>query len=343
MGEDEMHAKKILVTGGLGFIGKHLCKKLLRSNCEVVSFDNRCQASSDAEKFILSEVDASSAKRFKSLHGSILDQQCINCLAMQDFNCIYHLAAVVGVKNVVDNPLKTMSTNFLGTQNVLELAAMTKTPTFIASSSEVYGKSENIPFSEDSDLVLGKSTISRWSYAASKIANEFQAFSFSKELQLPVVIGRFFNIVGAGQLSESGMVIPKMVEAALREKRLEVLGNGFQKRCFCHVDDCVEALVAMMLGPFKENAIGQIFNVGNPDNEISMLELGEKIIDMCGNRSELSIVPYSKIFKAEDFEDVQRRMPSIEKLKNAVKWIPLKTLDEILEDVISSLQNINSN
>lgn len=324
---------RVLVTGGLGFIGKHLCKKLLELDFQVVCLDDESSSSSDAEDFI---ADSAGEKgQFSFVCGSVLDHGLVSSLVQSGISTVFHLAAKLGVKNIIDNQLEAIETNVVGTHNILEAASSAKVPTFVASSSEVYGKSAAMPFVEDSDLVLGSSSVQRWGYAASKILDEFEALACCRENKLPIIVGRFFNIVGPGQLPESGMVIPKMVEAALRSRPLEVLGDGFQRRCFCHVDDCVDALVKLML-PEKPRSdlYGQIFNIGNPKNEISMLELAEKIKSKTGSMSEVKIIPYSEVYAPGTFEDMKRRLPSVAKIESAVSWSPSRSLDEIISDTV---------
>lgn len=333
--DDEMNfsKSKILVTGGLGFIGKHLCRKLLQLGFEVICLDDESASTDDAEDFILkNNINFS---KFKLVCGSILDNSLLTNLICQNVDLIFHLAAKLGVKNIIDNQLEMLETNVDGTKNVLDLASSFRIPTFVASSSEVYAKNEEVPFKEDSDLKLGSPNISRWGYAASKILDEFQALANFRECQLPVVIGRFFNIVGPGQSPESGMVIPKMISAALEGKPLCVLGDGQQRRCFCHVDDCVQALCSLMLNDevFKK-AYGQIFNIGNPKNELSILQLASKIKDDFFQNIEIELRPYQEIYQLGTFEDMARRIPDINKIKQIASWKPLKTIDRILKDEI---------
>lgn len=324
---------RVLVTGGLGFIGKHLCKKLLELDFQVICLDDESSSSSDAEDFIADSAREKS--QFNFVCGSVLDRGLVSNLMQSGISTVFHLAAKLGVKNIIDNQLEAIETNVVGTHNILEAASSAKVPTFVASSSEVYGKSAAMPFVEDSDLVLGSTSVQRWGYAASKILDEFEALACCRENKLPTIVGRFFNIVGPGQLPESGMVIPKMVEAALASRPLEVLGDGFQRRCFCHVDDCVDALVKLML-PEKPRSdlYGQIFNIGNPKNEISMLELAEKIKSKTGSTSEVKVIPYSEVYAPGTFEDMKRRLPSVAKIESAVSWSPSRSLDEIISDTV---------
>ena len=322
-------SKRILVTGGLGFIGKHLCKRLLELGYTVISLDDECASTDDAPSFILDKCKT--PERFRQVCGSILDNALVQSVMSQSVDLVFHLAAKLGVENVVKNRLETLETNVLGTMNVLEAASQFKIPTFVASSSEVYGKSEVIPFKEDSNLILGPSSISRWGYAASKIMDEHEALANYEEDGLPVVVGRFFNIVGPGQPPESGMVIPKMISAAQNGNPIRVLGDGQQQRCFCHVTDCVDAICKLML-PQDDKVYGQIFNIGNPHNEITMLDLG-KLIQKIYSAPSVELVPYNEVFKDGSFEDMARRVPDIKKIEKAVGWKPKKHLYAILADI----------
>ncbi len=322
--------QRILVTGGLGFIGKHLCKRLLDLGYIVISLDDESASTDDAPDFILDKCKT--PERFRQVCGSILDISLVQGVMSQSVDLVFHLAAKLGVENVVKNRLETLETNVLGTMNVLEAASQFKIPTFVASSSEVYGKSEVIPFKEDANLILGPSSVSRWGYAASKIMDEHEALARYEEDDLPVVVGRFFNIVGPGQPPESGMVIPKMISAAQEGSPIRVLGNGQQQRCFCHVADAVEALCKLMLSQ-DSKVYGKIFNIGNPKNEITMFELGKLIQEVYSSTSRLELVPYNEVFKDGSFEDMARRVPDIKKIEEAVGWKPKKHLHMILADI----------
>ncbi len=339
---------RVLVTGGLGFIGKHLCKKLLELGLHVTCLDDESASTEDAKEFI--EGNDQHSSQFSFVCGSVLDKSLLlRLLREDDIDLVFHLAAKLGVKNIIDNQLEMLETNVLGTHNVLEAVSSTSTeiPVFIASSSEVYGKSDAVPFTESSSLMLGPTSVARWGYAASKILDEFEALAFWHESRLPVVVGRFFNIVGPGQPPESGMVIPKMVEAALDGRPLEVLGDGLQRRCFCHVDDCVDALASLMMvsssscypHSIHSSLFGEVFNIGNPENEVTMLDLALKTKSIVGSRSEVKLVPYSEVYSPGSFEDMRRRVPSISKLEEALGgWRPTKTLDDIVTDAARDLQ-----
>ena len=329
---------RAFITGGLGFIGKHLCKKLLDLGHEIVAFDDQSSSADDAEELILDSAE--DPDRFTSICGSVLDYQRMEHVIRENQpDVIFHLAASLGVQNIIDNQLEMLETNVAGTKNVLELAAEKVIPAFIASSSEVYGKSSRVPFKEDGDLLLGSTGVSRWGYAASKILDEFHALAYWREERLPVVVGRFFNISGPGQMPESGMVIPKMVEAALNSRPLKVFGDGSQRRCFCHVDDAVDAMCSLMLPNLdsRKNSktvlpFGQVFNIGNPRNEISMLELAQKIVRITKSSSQIETIPYSKVFQAGSFEDMNLRIPDISKIQSFIGFQPERSLEQIVED-----------
>lgn len=250
---------------------------------------------------------------------------------VDEADIVFHLAAAVGVELVVDSPVRTIETNVHCTEIVLAAANKKRKPVFIASTSEVYGKSADLPFREDGDLLLGPTTTGRWSYACSKAIDEYLALAYWKERGLPVVIGRLFNTVGPRQTGRYGMVIPSFVRQALAGEPITVHGDGEQRRCFCHVEDVVRALVGLME---TDAAVGEVFNVGSTE-EITILELAERVRSACGSDSEIRKVPYEEAYEA-GFEDMRRRMPDISKVSALIGWRPTCTLDEILDDVIES-------
>jgi UDP-glucose 4-epimerase len=243
---------------------------------------------------------------------------------------VFHLAAAVGVKLIFDHPVETIQTNIRGSEIVLELAAHKRRKVQVASSSEVYGKGVRVPFAEDDDLLLGPSTCPRWSYACSKLIDEYLALAYWREKQMPTVVTRFFNTVGPRQTGAYGMVIPRFVGQALRGEPLTVHGTGRQSRCFGHVRDVVRALIALME---TDRANGQVFNVGNPQ-EVTILELAEKIVAMTGSRSKIETISYDEAY-GPDFEDLERRVPDARKLAGVIDWSNLTPLDAILSDVIA--------
>jgi UDP-glucose 4-epimerase len=250
---------------------------------------------------------------------------------VDDVDVIFHLAAAVGVELIVESPVRTIETNVHTAEIVLAAANKKKKPVFIASTSEVYGKSADVPFREDGDLLLGPTTTGRWSYACSKAIDEYLALAYHKERGLPVVIGRLFNTVGPRQSGRYGMVIPNFVRQALAGEPITVHGDGSQRRCFCHVKDVVRAITGLM---DTDAAVGEVFNIGSTE-EVSMLELAERVKRACSSDSEIRFVPYEEAYES-GFEDMSRRVPDTSKIEALLGWRPTCTLDEILEDVIES-------
>jgi UDP-glucose 4-epimerase len=242
---------------------------------------------------------------------------------------VFHLAAAVGVQLIVESPVRTIETNVHCTEIVLAQASKKKKPVFIASTSEVYGKSAELPYREDGDLTLGPTIKGRWSYACSKAIDEFLAIAYWKERKLPTVIGRLFNTVGPRQTGRYGMVIPNFVAQALAGRPLTVYGDGTQRRCFCHVADVVRALADLMR---REDVYGEVFNIG-AESEIEIRKLAERVVELTGSSSEITLVPYDVAYE-EGFEDMQRRLPDTAKIRERIGWQPTKALDEMLADVI---------
>jgi UDP-glucose 4-epimerase len=253
---------------------------------------------------------------------------------VDDADVVYHLAAAVGVELIVESPVRTIETNVHCTEVVLAQASKKKKPVFIASTSEVYGKSTSLPFREDGDFVLGSSNTGRWSYACSKAIDEFLALAYWKERKLPTVVARLFNTVGPRQTGRYGMVVPTLVQQALAGRPLTVYGDGTQTRCFCHVDDVVRALVELMR--VGEPAYGEVFNIGSQE-EISILSLAERVRELAGSDSQIRLIAYDEAYEA-GFEDMPRRLPDIAKIERTLGWTPTRSLDEILADVVSFQQ-----
>jgi len=313
---------RYLITGGCGFIGSHLADALLKDGHDVCVIDD------------LSTGRASNIAQCKtSPHFRYVIDTCANRGLMaelvDDADVVYHLAAAVGVELIVKRPIETIEKNIHLTQVVLELAAKKKKPIFIASTSECYGKSVDLPFNEDGDLTFGPSNRSRWSYAASKLVDEFLAIAYWKERQVPTVVGRLFNTVGPRQTGQYGMVVPRLVGQAVRGEPLTVYGDGTQTRCFTHVYDVVDALVKLPLVP---RAYGEVVNIGNTF-EISIRELAEKIVECTASKSELHFIPYEKAYEP-GFEDMRRRAPNTKKIHDLIGWRPVRDLDDILLAVI---------
>jgi UDP-glucose 4-epimerase len=318
---------KILVTGGAGFIGSHLCERLIADGHKVTALDD--QSTGRASNLYSLEKSAS----FNLVTSSILNQETLNGL-IETTDYIFHLAAAVGVFNIVNNPLSSLLTNIRGTENVLESACKTNTPVFLSSSSEVYGKNVSDSLRETDDRVLGSPTTIRWSYSEAKALDESLAYAYHVEKGLETRMARFFNTVGPRQLGTYGMVIPRFVEAALKNEPLTIFGHGNQTRCFVHVYDVVEAIIAIA---FSEQTIGKALNVGN-NFEISMNKLAEKIIAETGSRSKIIHVPY-EIAYGNGFEDMDRRVPNIDLIGNLVGWMPKRNLSTIISDISEEIAN----
>ncbi len=313
---------RYLITGGAGFVGSHLGEELLRRGHEVHAVDDLSTGS-------IKNIEHLKAN--EKFHYTI--DTCANTHLMAELvdwsDKVYHLAAAVGVKLIVESPVRTMETNIKLTEIVLEMATKKKRPTFIASTSEVYGKSTDFPFREDGDLVMGATNKGRWSYACSKAIDEFLAIAYWKEKKHPTVVARLFNTVGPRQTGMYGMVIPNFVRQALAGEPITVYGDGKQSRCFTHVTDVVRAFIDLM---DKESAYGEVFNIGNPV-EISIGDLAKQIREMTNSKSEIVLVPYEKAYE-EGFEDMPRRVPDIGKIGKHLGWKPTIALQQILTDVI---------
>lgn len=267
-------------------------------------------------------------KRFRYIIDTVSNRSLLAEL-VDDADVIYHLAAAVGVKLIVESPVRTIETNIKLTELVLEMAQKKKRPVFIASTSECYGKSTDFPFREEGDLVLGPSSKGRWSYACSKLIDEFLAIAYHRERGLPTVVGRLFNTVGPRQTGQYGMVVPTFVRQALSGQPVTVFGDGQQSRCFTHVSDAVRALIGLMERP---DAYGQVFNIGNTE-EVSILSLAQRVIAQSGSTSEIVLVPYERAYEP-GFEDMSRRVPDVGKIGQLIGWTPTISLERILDDVI---------
>ncbi len=320
---------RYLITGGAGFVGSHLAEELLRQG------DSVC---------VVDDLSTGSIHNIAHLKGKpnfqyVIDS-CANVHLMAELTdgCdkIFHLAAAVGVKLIVESPVRTIETNIRLTEIVLNLANKKKKPVFVASTSEVYGKSTELPFSEDGDLVMGATVKGRWSYACSKAIDEFLAIAYFKEKKLPTVVARLFNTVGPRQTGQYGMVVPSFVRQALAGAPITVYGDGKQSRCFTHVADVVRAFVGLMS---TESTYGHVYNIGN-NSEISILDLAKKVRELCNSKSEIVFVPYEKAYE-EGFEDMPRRVPNLGKIERAIGWQPSIALPKILTDVIEYCRRDN--
>jgi len=313
---------KALITGGAGFVGSHLAEALLARGDEVFVLDNLSTGSIENIEALKREA------RFHYTIESVTNEPV--CAELIDrVDVVFHLAAAVGVKLIVESPVNTIETNVHGTEMVLKLANKKKKKVLIASTSEVYGKSNDVPFHEEADLVLGPTSKGRWSYACSKAIDEFLALAYFKEKRLPVVIVRLFNTVGPRQTGRYGMVVPNFVRQALLGHPLTVFGDGTQSRCFTYVSDVVGALIGLA---DHEAAVGQVFNIGNSTEEIGILELAKRVKERTRSKSEIVLVPYAKAYE-EGFEDMPRRVPDTSKLKALIGYEPRVQLDEILDRV----------
>jgi UDP-glucose 4-epimerase len=322
MGHKETLMTNILITGGAGFIGSHLCETLIESDHSVVAMDDLSTGSLD------NILHLDGTPKFQFVRETIMNSQVLNRLA-SDADTIIHLAAAVGVKLIVENPVRTITTNIMGTEAVLSAANRFRCKVLIASSSEVYGKGARVPFSEDDDRLMGSTSHSRWSYAASKAIDEFLGLAYHQQYGLPVVILRFFNTVGPRQTGRYGMVVPRFVRQALRGQPLTVYGDGKQSRCFADVADVTAAVVKLMDHP---SATGQVFNIGTIE-EIAIRNLAELIITLSNSASEIQFIPYDQAY-APGFEDMQRRVPSLEKINRLIGYEPQSSLDDVLKRVI---------
>jgi UDP-glucose 4-epimerase len=314
--------QSFLITGGAGFIGSYLAEALLARGDRVHIIDD------------LSTGAIENIRHLKGLpnFGYTIDtitNEALLAELIDESDCVIHFAAAVGVQLIVQSPVRTIETNVNGTEVVLKHAAKKGKKVLLASTSEVYGKSTNIPFREDADLVLGPSYMGRWSYACSKLLDEFLGLAYYRERNLPTIIVRFFNTVGPRQTGRYGMVIPRFVRAALRNEPLQVYGDGQQSRCFTYVGDVVRAVIGLLDHPA---AVGQVFNIGNPE-EVSIRTLAERVIDLSDSTAPIVSVPYEQAYEA-GFEDMRRRVPSIEKIQALIGFQPTLNLNEILQTVL---------
>jgi UDP-glucose 4-epimerase len=310
---------RYLVTGGAGFIGAHLSEKLISAGHEVIVVDNFSTGSIRNLENIKHKIDL--------IQGDILDLNLIEQLVGKS-EYVVHLAAALGVFNIVNEPLESLKTNLRGTEIVLEAANKYQKPVVLASTSEIYGKNDKVPLNEDDDRIIGHPLKSRWSYSEAKAVDESLAYFYYLKNKLPIRIVRFFNTVGPRQVGHYGMVLPRFVNAALKNEPLPVYGSGDQIRCFCHVTDAVKALLLVM---DSDKAVGQVFNVGN-NSQISIMELAKRVIEITGSKSGIEKIAYEKAYP-EGFEDMQRRVPDISKIKQILGWEPMINLDQIIKDI----------
>lgn len=316
----------ILITGGAGFIGSHLSERLIQDNHTVTVLD-------DLSTGQMSNLAAlTDQPGFNFVEGSILDRALVAKL-VKPAEIVFHLAAAVGVKLIMEEPSRSILTNVAGTENVLDAALQNKAHTFIASSSEVYGKTTKFPFCEDDDLTIGATKNLRWSYACAKTLDEFLALAHARESNLPVTVLRFFNTTGPRQTGRYGMVLPNFVKSAIEGAPLMVHGTGNQSRCFGHVADVVEAMCRLMATPASR---GEIFNIGT-DQEVTIRNLAEQVIETVGSDSEVQFIPYDQVYP-EGFEDMLRRLPDVSKLDRVTGFRPKLTLQQIIDDILTEMR-----
>lgn len=318
---------RVLITGGAGFIGSHLTDRLITDGHDVTVLDNLETGR------IENLADASKSDRLTFIEGSVLDAEIVEKLAGEvDF--IYHLAAAVGVFNILERPLASLMTNLRGTEIVLDAALKFSRPILVASSSEVYGKNTSDSLHEDDNRILGSPLMLRWSYSQAKAIDETLAYTYWQEKQLPTRIVRFFNTVGPRQLGAYGMVVPRFVAAALDNEEITIYGDGNQTRCFGHVADIIDALISVTN---SEKTIGTVVNIGN-DEEISINDLAKKIIEMTDSKSKIVYLSYADAYKS-GFEDMERRVPNIKRIKKLTGWAPTRNLETIIRDVADHLRS----
>lgn len=318
---------RLLVTGGAGFIGSHLTDRLINAGHAVDVLDNLDTGTLE------NLAQASTSKNLNFINGSVLDPDLVDQLvAKADY--VYHLAAAVGVFNILERPLASLMTNLRGTENVLDSALKHSRPTLIASSSEVYGKNISDSLGEDDSRIMGSPLMLRWSYSQAKALDETLAYAYWRDKGLPTRIVRFFNTVGPRQLGAYGMVVPRFVAAALANEDITIYGDGKQTRCFGHVADIIDALIAVSN---SERTVGTVVNIGNSE-EISINDLAQRIIQSTNSKSKIVYVAYEDAYKP-GFEDMERRVPNIERIKELTGWAPTRNLDTIIRDMVEYLSN----
>jgi UDP-glucose 4-epimerase len=310
---------RYLLTGGAGFIGSHLAESLISRGDQVVIFDNLSAGSRN------NLVDIREKIKFEQ--GNILDKGVVDRLIAES-DYVVHMAAALGVFKIVNKPLESLRTNLQGTETILEACDKYRKPVLITSTSEIYGKNEKVPLNEEDDRIIGHPLKSRWSYSEAKAIDESLAYFYYAENKLPIRIVRFFNTVGPRQVGHYGMVIPRFVSSALKNETLSVYGSGDQVRCFCHVTDAVKALLLVM---DSDKAVGEVFNVGN-NSQISIMELAKKVIEVTKSKSNIEKIDYENAYP-EGFEDMQRRVPDISKIKQVLGWEPKINLNQIIKDI----------
>ena len=321
---------KILITGGAGFVGSHLADKMIDEGHEITVIDDL----STGRYSNIGHLEENG--KFRLIIDTVLNDKLMEEL-IRETDRVYHMASAVGVRLIMEQPVKTIETIFHGTDVVLGLCSKYRKRVLIPSTSEVYGKGLSLPFREEDDLLTGATDKHRWAYACAKTLDEFLALAHFKETQLPVVVARLFNTVGPRQTGQYGMVVPRFVEAALKNEPIKVHGDGTQSRCFGHISDVINGLTKLLETPA---CFGQVINLGS-DSEVTINDLAKKAIAMTGSTSELKYIPYSEAY-GEGFEDMQRRVPSLEKAKRLIGYQPTRTLEDIINDVAGEVRSLES-
>jgi UDP-glucose 4-epimerase len=321
---------KILITGGAGFVGSHLADKLIGQGHEITVIDDL----STGRYSNVAHLEGH--ERFRLIIDTVLNAQLMEEL-IRDSDRVFHMASAVGVRLIMEQPVKTIETIFHGTDVVLKFCSRYRKRVLVPSTSEVYGKGTSIPFREEDDLLTGATDKHRWAYACAKTLDEFLALAHWKETRLPVVVVRLFNTVGPRQTGQYGMVVPRFVHAALRNEPITVFGDGTQQRCFGHVLDVVEGLSKLLEIP---ECFGQVINLGN-NEEVSILGLAEKAIEITGSKSEIRYIPYEEAY-GDGFEDMRRRVPGLEKAKKLIGYQPTRSLTDIINDVASEYRKTSA-
>ena len=316
---------KVLVTGGSGFIGSHLVPELVTKGYKVIVLDDYSTGTRSNKQDVSESVEY--------IDGSILDENLVASL-IHNVDKVVHLAAAVGVANIIASPLRGIQTNVFGSEVVIRNCAIQRKPILLTSSSEIYGKNNERSLNELSDRIVGVPQKQRWSYSDSKAIEEALTIAYSREIGLNYRIVRLFNTVGPRQKSEYGMVIPRFIKSALENHEIEIYGDGNQTRCFMHVEDAVEGLIAVLE---TEKASGEVFNLGNP-TETSIIELAQLIVGLTNSKSKFKFIPYDLVF-GEDFEDMEKRIPNVSKATNMLGWSPTRNLQQILKDTIQHMKN----
>jgi UDP-glucose 4-epimerase len=314
---------RYLITGGAGFIGSHLTEALLQRGDSVVVLDNFSTGAHENLK------DIDGHERFRLVYGSVTDKALVT-ECVKEVDRVYHLASAVGVKLIIEKPIETIETIVEGASIVFGACARYRLPVLLTSTSEVYGKSEALPFTEDSDSIIGPPVYRRWAYASAKALDEFLALAYWHQIKLPVVIVRLFNTVGPRQIGQYGMVVPRLIRQARAGQPLTVYGDGNQSRCFCHVDDAVKALVTLLDEP---SCAGELFNVGSTE-QVSINDLAKRIISLTGSSSEIQHVPYEEAY-GNGFEDMRHRVPSLEKIRKQIGFDPQHDLSAIIRTIVT--------